>query len=289
MNLEEVARHAGVSRSTVSRVLNNGPGVSEETRAAVRAVADALGYVPNASARSLASRAHRPETVAIAITGDHPHLTAILRGAAAGLRDLRIVVLIDPEDLDRTADAAIVLGSHPHPTTIPSVHIGRPLTDPTVPYVAPDNLTGGLLAGRHLIARGTTNVAALLTSPDTSPTVDRLTGLRRALDEIGRTPVAQIPCTPETVDAELATLTGFDAVFCTTDTLAVPALRHTRTLITFDDTGLATATTPRLTTIQHRPEDLGATAAWHLKAQLAGEPHLPLAITLPMEVVARDT
>ncbi|HKH05208.1 MAG TPA: LacI family DNA-binding transcriptional regulator, partial [Acidimicrobiales bacterium] len=63
--LEDVAAHAGVSRATASRVVNGVGRVSPSTRQAVEAAVDALGYVPNQAARSLAG--HRTDTVALVV------------------------------------------------------------------------------------------------------------------------------------------------------------------------------------------------------------------------------
>ena len=110
--LEEVAVRAGVSRATVSRVVNGSPKVSPDVRKVVEAAVTALGYVPNRAARSLVTR--RSGSIGVVITEptgrlfSDPFFPRLLRGISQALsaRDLQLVLLMpaSPEDTDRTAD-----------------------------------------------------------------------------------------------------------------------------------------------------------------------------------------
>ncbi|MBM7776160.1 DNA-binding LacI/PurR family transcriptional regulator [Actinokineospora baliensis] len=310
MNLEAVARLAGVSRSTVSRVLNGSPGVSPRTRAAVLAAVSALRYRRNQAARSLASTT--TDTVAVVIsedpdrTFDDAFLAGVLRGITAGLAGRRVVVAMNPFEVS-DVDGAIVLslsGHDPLPgrLPIPVVLVGRPL-GPGVSYVDSDNLGGGALAGAHLVARGRSRVGVLAGPPDVAACVDRVAGLRRALGSA--VPAGVVPCALTTeagaaaMAGLLATTPDLDGVFCASDTIAIGALRYLRSVgtavpeslsvVSFDDTALAQVCTPTLTTVRHSPENLGSTAAWRLAAQLAGEQDLPQSIVLPTELVVRES
>src|SRR4051794_30471084 len=89
--LEEVAELAGVSRATVSRVINDSPKVSPEAREAVHAAVQQLRYVPNRMARSLVTR--RTDTIALVLTEPNtqvfsdPFFASIVRGVSAALAD----------------------------------------------------------------------------------------------------------------------------------------------------------------------------------------------------------
>ncbi|GAA2966668.1 LacI family DNA-binding transcriptional regulator [Actinokineospora diospyrosa] len=309
MNLEEVARLAGVSRSTVSRVLNGSPGVSLRTRAAVLSAVAALRYRPNQAARSLAST--RTDTVAVVVSEDPDRcfdgefLAGVLRGITSGLAGRRVVVAMNPFEVS-DVDGAIVLSLNGHDPLpgrlpIPVVLVGRPLGT-GMSYVDSDNLGGGVLAGRHLVARGRRRVGVLAGPADVAACVDRVAGVRRAL---GQPPAAVLRCAM-TAEAGAAAMAGLlasapevDGVFCASDAIAIGALRYLRSVGTtvpeevsvvgFDDSGLARVCTPALTTVRQSPEDLGATAAWRLAAHLAGEQDLPQSIVLPTELVVRGS
>ncbi|WP_026423725.1 LacI family DNA-binding transcriptional regulator [Actinokineospora inagensis] len=305
MNLEEVARLAGVSRSTVSRVLNGSPGVSPRTRAVVQSAVASARYLRNHAARSLAGTT--TDTIAVVVSEDtdrlfdDSYLAAVLRGVTAGLPDHRVVVAMNPDEVT-TVDGAVVVslnGHDPLPDLldVPVVLVGRPLVH-KMSYVDSDNLGGGTVAGRHL--QGRARVGVLAGPPDIAACVDRVTGFRRAIPR-----AVAVPCAM-TADAGAAAVAGLlastpdlDAVFCVSDVIAVGALRHLRSMgarvpqdiavVGFDDSLLSQATTPPLTTVRHSPEDLGNTAAWRLTAQLAGEQHLPQSIVLPTELVVRGS
>ena len=101
--LDEVARVAGVSRATVSRVVNGSPKVSADVRRSVEKAIDRLGYVPNRAARSLVTR--RSDSIAVVITEpanrlfNDPFFPRLIRGVSAALsaRDLQLV-LLEKED-----------------------------------------------------------------------------------------------------------------------------------------------------------------------------------------------
>ena len=103
--LDEVARVAGVSRATVSRVVNGSPKVSPDVRRSVEKAIDRLGYVPNRAARSLVTR--RSESIAVVITEpadrlfSDPFFPRVIRGISTGLasRDLQLVLLM-PDDAE---------------------------------------------------------------------------------------------------------------------------------------------------------------------------------------------
>jgi DNA-binding LacI/PurR family transcriptional regulator len=198
--LEIVAELAGVSRATVSRVVNGSPKVSPEVVAAVNKAVSALGYVPNRAARTLVTRRtdtivlimhERPDTVF-----EDPFFANMLRGVNAALSttDLQLVLLHARGDQQREralryvcnghVDGALLISLHgddPMPTAIaaagiPMVAMGRPPSGRRVDYVDADNVGGGREAVQHLVAAGRRCLATVAGPMDMSAGVDRLRG-----------------------------------------------------------------------------------------------------------------
>ncbi|MBD3751623.1 MAG: LacI family DNA-binding transcriptional regulator, partial [Micrococcales bacterium] len=208
VTIEEVAAAAGVSRSTVSRVVNGSTAVSPAALDAVnRAIAE-LNYVPNRAARSLASRQTR--ALALVVPEDttrffgDPFFAAIVSGINAGLRSSDYVLNLfiasdDPGDKTTSylrsgsVDGALIASHHTSDTfidriaaAVPVVYGGRPVRERgTDYYVDVDNVRAGYDATRYLIERGFTDIGTI-TGPLTMPGgVDRLAGYRQALAEAG--------------------------------------------------------------------------------------------------------
>lgn len=209
--LEEVALRAGVSRATVSRVVNGSPKVSPDIRRAVEAAVAELGYVPNRAARSLVTR--RSGSVGVVITEptgrlfSDPFFPRLLRGISGALsaRDLQLVLLM-PEstaDTERTAtylaaghvDGILLVSLHgddPLPDAIakagvPFVLGGRLLRTSAASFVDVDNRGGSRNAVEHLIAGGRRTIATIAGPADMGAGVDRLAGYREALTDAGLT------------------------------------------------------------------------------------------------------
>ncbi len=208
--LEAVAARAGVSRATVSRVVNGGAGVRETLRERVhRAVAE-LGYVPNQAARTLVTR--RTGAVAVVIAEPEsrvfsdPFFARQLRGISGALAaaDTQLVLLYvaDREDYPRIGrflagghvDGALMFSLHrddPLPgmaaeAGLPVVYGGRPgwpgaAAEPGLLYVDTDNRAGAELAVRHLLGRGRRRIGHIAGPLDQTSAVDRLAGYRAAL------------------------------------------------------------------------------------------------------------
>jgi DNA-binding LacI/PurR family transcriptional regulator len=327
--LEEVARSAGVSRATVSRVINGGSRVSAQALAAVeRAIAE-IGYTPNRAARSLVTR--RADSVALVVpeTGDKfvadPFLTGALQGVSAGLAgsELQLVLLIAQQAGDTArllrylraghVDGAVVMSHHREDhlpaelarTRLRCVYVGRPLEPGgiTSPYVDADNVGGGRTAAEHLIHRGARQIATIAGDPDMPPGVDRLAGWQAAMRDAGRavTALAYGDWTAEggaqAMRSLLADWPDIDAVFVASDLMAIGALHVLReaghhvpddvAVVGFDDSLLATATVPPLTTVRQDPEQLGRRAAELLIGQLQGDDVPAGGEILPTELVLR--
>jgi DNA-binding LacI/PurR family transcriptional regulator len=209
--LEAVARRAGVSRATVSRVVNGSTTVAVAIRDAVNQAVSELGYVPNQAARSLVTQ--RTESIALILPetanrvfSDDAFFPAVIRGVSTELEaaDKQLVLMMagsaaSHDRVERYAMAghvdgvmfASMHGADPLPGTlarlgIPVVCSGRPMSPPVtpVPYVDVDHLGGVAQAVQHLLGTGRRRIATIAGPQDMVAGVDRLSGYRAALDAV---------------------------------------------------------------------------------------------------------
>jgi DNA-binding LacI/PurR family transcriptional regulator len=254
--LEEVALRAGVSRATVSRVVNGSPKVSPDVRRAVEAAVSELGYVPNRAARSLVTR--RSGSVGVVITEptgrlfSDPFFPRLLRGISGALsaRDLQLVLLMPSglEETERTAgyltgghvDGILLVSLHgadPLPDRlanagVPFVIGGRPLRAPAASFVDVDNRGGSRSAVEHLLAGGRRVVATITGPTDMGAGVDRLAGYREALADAGIPADASLEAAGDftleggtaAMERLLAARPDIDAVFAASDLMASGAM-----------------------------------------------------------------
>jgi len=254
--LEEVAQMAGVSRATVSRVVNDSPRVSPDVRIAVQAAIEELGYIPNRAARSLVTR--RSDSVAVVITQpagqvfSDPFFPRLLRGISSTLaaRDRQLILMMpeNPSDERRVGDyltsghvdGALLVSLHeddPLPSRltsagVPIVLVGRPPKGSKVSYVDVDNRQGAQSAVAHLIASGRRCIATITGPSDTAPGFDRRLGYRDALVEGGLKVDHTLEASGDfTRDGAASAMTqllqahpDLDAVFAASDQMAAAAL-----------------------------------------------------------------
>lgn len=292
-NLEDVAARAGVSRATVSRVVNGQSTVAEKLRERVQTAIDELGYVPNQAARALMTR--RSDAVALVasepamrIFGD-PFFTGIIRGVSmetnrAGLQ-LVLLMAQDFEDLVRVkrflksspVDGVLLISGHDGdglPEELqrlgtPYVIGGRP-THPSqaAQYVDSENVIGAELATRHLISLGRTSIGTVTGPLDMPAGVDRLAGFTQALGPSFREDLAENGDFTQR-GGELATeqllgrVPNLDGIFAASDLMALGALAALRragrrvpedvAVVGFDDAEFARTADPPLTTMRQDP------------------------------------
>ncbi|MBT2506769.1 LacI family DNA-binding transcriptional regulator [Streptomyces sp. ISL-98] len=207
--LEEVAARAGVGRGTVSRVVNGSPRVSDETRAAVEAAVDELGYVPNRAARALA--ANRTDAIALVVPEvesrffAEPYFSDIVRGVSAALdsTEMQLLLTIVGNDRERSRLANYLAGHRVDGVLLVSVRADDPLPELLVQLGIPavisgrrseheplacvdaDNVTGARGAVTHLISRGRRTIATITGRLEVYGAQCRLDGYRQALAEAG--------------------------------------------------------------------------------------------------------
>jgi LacI family transcriptional regulator len=206
-SMADVARLAGVSRTTVSLVINDIPHASfpEDTRRRVWAAVEQLGYRPNAMARGL--RSTRSHTLGL-MTDDiatTPFGVDIIRGAQnAALAHKKMLLLFDTEGNDEVEQTAfetlrgwdieglIYATSHHRVVepsidlhSVPAVLVNCFAPDRSLPSVVPDEVQGGYAATEALLKRGHRRIGFINGIPDWPASIGRMQGYRRALGDYG--------------------------------------------------------------------------------------------------------
>ncbi|WP_396642565.1 LacI family DNA-binding transcriptional regulator [Microbacterium sp.] len=325
--IEEVAAAAGVSRSTVSRVVNGSTSVSPAALEAVNSAIRDLNYVPNRAARSLATR----QTHAIALVvpeettrffGD-PFFAAIVSGINARISRSDYVLNLfiasdDPGDKTTSylrsgsVDGAIIVSHHTSDTfidriaaVVPVVYGGRPVRARERDYyVDVDNVRGGREATEFLIERGYQRIGTI-TGPLTMPAgIDRLEGFHAALEAASLQP-GPIEDGDFTADGGAAAIERIlaagdlpDALFVASDLMARGALAILNragihvpqdiAIIGFDDSPVASSVTPRLTTMRQPSFSQGERMA-DVLLDLLADRDPPRVTMLNTELVIRDS
>ncbi|WBB80632.1 LacI family DNA-binding transcriptional regulator [Micromonospora sp. WMMD882] len=290
--MSDVARLAGVSHQTVSRVLNNHPSVREETRQRVLRAVHQLNYRPNALARGLAGRRSRVIGVISFDTilyGPAATLLGVERAARAAGYGISIVTL---ERLDRAGVASAIdalteqsvagvvliapmltaaVAVSGLPTGVPAVVVESGRAG-ELPSVSVDQVTGARLAVEHLLSLGHETVWHIAGPRDWLEARDRMDGWRLALEVAGRrTPPALTgdwsPRAGYEIGQSLADRPEVTAVFCANDHQALGLLRslHQRgvrvpqdvSVVGFDDIPEAEYLSPPLTTVRQDFDEVG--------------------------------
>jgi DNA-binding LacI/PurR family transcriptional regulator len=325
--LEAVARRAGVSRATVSRVVNGSTSVAASIREAVTRAVEELGYVPNQAARSLVTQ--RTESIALILPetanrvfSDDLFFPAIIRGVSAELEaaDKQLVLMMAGSEAshDRVARYAVsghvdgvmfasMHGADPLPGTltglgIPVICSGRPIGGPDVPYVDVDHFGGVVGAVRHLVGAGRRRIATIAGPPDMVAGIDRLAGYQTTLGEAGLP--AQVAVGDFTRESGIAAMRELlqrdprlDAVFAASDMMAHGALRVLKeagrrvpedvAVIGFDDFEISRYSEPPLTTVRQPITAMGGTMARQLLGLISGDADQPRSVILPTELIIR--
>lgn len=323
----DVARVAGVSRATVSKVLNNQPRVAPETRALVQETMERLGYRPNAVARGL--RSQRSRTIAI-ITDDIEGLftAAMMRGLEEAVAEQDYSVLLcnsygEPDrerrHLQRLADQRVegfvlMAGNRVHPRGgpsypmpgVPFVYLYQYGTDEQAPSILPDDRGGAVMAVQHLLDTGRHRIGFINGPPRFEATHDRRKGVDEALRAAGREldprmattaddwyPEHAYRCTEQLLALEQPP----DAIFCASDDLAAGALACLHeagvrigedvALVGFDDRPIAAHLHPTLSTVRLPLAEMGRRAGQLLMSGLSGEPLPPTVERLSCELIVR--
>lgn len=307
VTIEMVALEAGVSPSTVSRILNGTAVVSEAKKKSVEDAVAKLGFVPNPMARGLAGG----RTLSVGVitqSMDSPFYGPALRGIEdaldpAGYSPLFVSGnwMADTEArcidilLSRRVDGIIVLTGRLTDAAlkacakkVPVVVTGRNLKAPDLFSLNFDNLEGGRMATRHLIDLGHRKIAFISGDPQHPDAIQRFSGYQQALAEAGIAFNPGLAVQGEYNEASglqavlrlLEARQRFTAIFAANDQMAVGAahglLRHGLrvpddvSLVGFDDLPTSLYALPPLTTVHQPAYELGQLAAEAMLKLLAG-------------------
>ncbi|MGO4785696.1 LacI family DNA-binding transcriptional regulator [Cryobacterium sp. W22_MBD10_FK3] len=307
--LAEVARKVGVSEATVSRVLNEKPGVSTTTRQAVLSALDVLGYE-----RPTKLRGERARLVGLVLpelqNPIFPAFAEIIGGAlaqngytpvlctqtAGGITEADYVELL----LQQQVSGVIFVGgaymqqdgSHEHyrrlrDLNLPTVLVNAPIDDFGFATVSCDDSAAIDQAFAHLMELGHTRIGMLLGPRDHVPSQRKLAAAQRAMARIGQEQGSdQIAHSLYSLEAGQAGATrllraGVSAIVCASDPMALGAIRAVRraglsvpgdvSIIGFDDSALMSCVEPPLTTIRQPIEHMGRMIMELLLRQITGD------------------
>lgn len=308
VTIADVAKHAGVSVGTVSRVLNNAENCGVDVRVRVRGAMEDLGYVPNHAARGLKRRLTmqialvvpdlaNPVYAQMAVGVQREaaaagyHLTLVNSGGEWAEERLALQSL-EEHQVDGTILCSLqVTQSFVRAVSGHTSHVcvigGLPLDCP-VDNVRLDSVRGAELAVEHLVASGRRRVAFINGTSGTVPHAARDQGYRQALAQAGMTYDERLVVGAdftmaggyEALERLWARGGDFDALFCASDTMALGAMRRLQELkvpvpqqvsvVGMDDIEAARMSTPTLTTVSLLARERGRIACELLLRRLSG-------------------
>ncbi|MBN1963202.1 MAG: LacI family DNA-binding transcriptional regulator [Anaerolineae bacterium] len=325
--IRDVAQAAGVSPSTVSHVINETRYVSPSTRARVQEAMATLNYRPNRLARSLRNRETRTFGVLLPNSAN-PFFAQVLLGIEAACFDHGYNVLMgnandDPRRelfylellLAKQVDGVLLVSTRAydearevlryHDAAV--IIVDRSPADSEFDTVFADNERGGALATRHLVGLGHRRIGCIAGPSQLTPSADRVTGYRRALQEAGIA-VDEALIMPgdfshgsgyRACQRLLRAANRPSAIFVANDLMAVGALCAIHeaglrvpqdvSVIGFDDIPLASYTVPRLTTIRQPSQEVGRVAVEMILRRLQVRHDPPRYERLPVTLVERDS
>jgi LacI family transcriptional regulator len=324
VTIADVAAEAGVSVATVSKVINDRYGVAPSTSTRVKQVIEQLGYESSLVARSLRSR--RTNVIGILVADFEPFSTELLKGAALAVHGTGYEVVVysgggrSQDDagwerrylsrLSGTLTDGIILVT----PTVVDVAYGTPVVavDPHTgtsgfPTVDSDNLNGAITATRYLLDLGHRRIGFLAGRPDLESARQREQGFRDAMAMAG---VAVDPglvlvggYTPESAEEPAHQLLTLDdrptAIFAANDLSAITTIEVAQSLglrvpddvsvVGFDNVPESALADPPLTTIDQSIQQMGFEAVRLLIAMIDEPEQPPVQITLPTELVVRQS
>ena len=311
--IKDIARLARVSHTTVSRALNDRPRVSRKTRERIRAIATKVNYQPNVAARSLKIR--RTKTLGLVITTImNPFYPELAQGIENTAREMGYNIILCSTNYDislerqhidvlrgKGVDGIIFTSTHLHDPNVqglinekfPIILVNRKIYDESVAhrvdYVVVDNVHGGFIAIEHLIRLGHRRIGIISGLSQSSASVERLEGVRRALTENG------LNFEPDLVfEGDFLKASGMSAarrfssmthrptaVFAVNDYMALGAMEgfieegfripHDMALVGFNDIEISRMRNIELTTIGQKTYEMGAIAVKALVEKIEGE------------------
>lgn len=329
LTLKDIAQMSGVSRSTVSRVINGATNVDEQTRHKVQEIIERINFQPNMAARGLA--VGRTKVLGLVIPNavgtifSDPYFPLLIQGVstACNARDYSVMLwLAEPEYERRTigqilysglADGFIIasmltedpLIEHLVESKRPFTTVGRHPTNHKINYIDVDNRSGAAQAVSYILLNGHRRVATITGPLNMIAGQDRFLGYQEALRDRG------IPFNPDLVaEGDFSDQGGYltmrrllchrpDAVFVASDAMAFAAMRAIKeaglripddiAVAGFDDIPAAALSNPPLTTVRQPIQRTGALAAETLIDLINHPDSQPRRVVLPTELVIRSS
>jgi len=326
VTLMDVARHCGVSRATVSLVLNDSPLVATKTRDRVRQAMTELGYVYNRAAAAL--RTQHSDAIGVVLTNiTNPYFAEF----AAGVQDILTssgtvpLLAVSGEDRDlqhrlvtslveRNVDGIVLIPAHgtapndlPELLGTPLVLMARRLNGMDVDYVGAQNRDGGYAAAEHLYSHGCRSIAFVGGFTDSSARDERASGVAEFLSDHGLTLSSELSvvCEPARSQAREVTLRllttnpQVDGIVCFSDVVAFGVLDaiadRGRTVgsdvrvIGFDDVHDAGLNRPSLSSVSVPARETGRRAAQLVLERAAGSTEPTVREEFPTKLEPRET
>ncbi|GAA5051483.1 LacI family DNA-binding transcriptional regulator [Thermocatellispora tengchongensis] len=323
VTMSDVARLAGVSTATVSRVVNGRYGVSASTIAQVRSAIERLGYESSLVATSL--RRSRTNVLGLVTHSFQSYTAEVLKGVMEALSQSGFDLIIyansdlygtysegwEQRHLTRLSgtltDGCIVVTPWGEVRSSTPVVVIDPARDSTVPSVTADNLTGATAVVEHLLGLGHRRIGFIAGRSNMAAAWSREEGYRRALAEAGvpvdPTLIGRGDFNPESaVPLARALLDRADrptAIFAASDGMALKALEVAKgmglsvpgdlSVVGFDNIPESALAEPGLTTVDQSMYRLGYEAARMLKSLVSGEWEGPTQVVLPTRLVVRGS
>ncbi|MCG5213541.1 LacI family DNA-binding transcriptional regulator [Streptosporangium sp. KLBMP 9127] len=326
VTIREVAAAAGVSIGTASKALNGRGKLREETRARVMSAAERLGFRPNTLAQGLL--AGRTYTVGLVTCDSFGRFSIpVMLGVEDALGAGQIsVFMCDTRDdpireqhhverlLARRVEGIIVTGRRTEPRPgigtglpVPVVYAMTQSTDESDFSVIPDDLGGGALAVRHLLATGRTRIGHVTGPRRFEAARRRAEGAAGALADAGLPAAGEVlfgewseEWGRQGADILLRAQPGVDAIFCGSDQIARGVSETLRergrripddvALVGFDNwEPLAMGCRPPLTTVDMNLGEIGRVAAGHLLQAIGGAPRASGVLTVPCRLIPRES
>ncbi len=326
--IREIARAAGVSIATVSRVINGRPDVAPQTREAVLRVVRERGFSTNRNARALSGGRTGLVGVTVPIL-EAAYFAVIVSGTAEALyeHDMRIVLCPTLHQherevtlLDRlmhgTTDGAVLMlpeesnaelwalreTGYPFVVVDPRVQL-----DEGIPAVSAANASGARAATEHLLSLGHRRIGAIMGPVDWMASTERLNGYRAALAAAGVLPAQELVVESDfSIDSGVAAARALldlperpTAIFGFNDNVAIGALRAAAergirvpdelSVVGFDDSEESALVTPALTTVRQPLAEMGRMAVSLLLRLLDHQRVEAMSIELATRLVVRDS
>ncbi|MBY9079364.1 LacI family DNA-binding transcriptional regulator [Paenibacillus sp. HN-1] len=327
VSIHEVAKHAGVSVATVSKVINNYSDVSSKTRIKVNKAIELLNYQPNVVARSLVKK--RSWTVGMFLLDyfSNPFIAELVDGLRKSLEDSGYDLLFlspnlsNPDYtftkhcLSRNVDGVVMFGVDRNNQNLldllqaemPTMMIDTDLLGPRTGYVTADNSQGANLAVQHLVKLGHKRIAFISGDLGCLVGQTRFTGYQQGLRS------SNLPYYAKYVEVEDYSIEGgYNAmkrllqlpeapsgVICSSDYMATGAIEAIResgmqvpehiSVVGFDNTFYAELSKPKLTTVNQNIASMGMRAGEHLIRMIENPDYSPPTEIVPVDLVVRDS